>query len=142
MTKKARLKLYELVLRLYFDERMSFQVIADRLTDETGEKYNVTMVKRLLLSKEMHDMRDNERKLLAEIAYDASVSRLMEQVNSENEWVAQNASRDLASRYQTLVMPEEEKTMEIRISGMPELGVPDNNDLELTAHERAEAEKQ
>lgn len=67
--------------------------------------------------------------IIKEIALDG-VGRanrtIMKQMDSENPWIAQNASRDFLNRYTGLVLPEINQETVIRIEGMPELGSPDS----------------
>lgn len=61
-------------------------------------------------------------------SYGRAFSRIDKQIDDENPWVAQNAARDILNRYNSAVMGDEERDLVIRIEGMPELGVPDDND--------------
>lgn len=57
----------------------------------------------------------------------AAINRLLAQVNSNTEWLANKAANDimtLAGR--TGVVRNEETAMQIKIEGMPEIGSPDD----------------
>lgn len=58
----------------------------------------------------------------------AAINRLLAQVNSNTEWLANKAANDimtLAGR--TGVVRNEETAMQIKIEGMPEIGSPDDD---------------
>lgn len=54
-----------------------------------------------------------------------AIKRITEQVDDENPWIAQNASREVLTRFLPMVMGEDDKTITIKVEGMPEMGSPE-----------------
>lgn len=55
----------------------------------------------------------------------SAVDRLVDQVASENDSVAQRAAKELIDLFADAVMKEEDREVVVRVEGMPELGMPD-----------------
>ena len=55
----------------------------------------------------------------------SAVDRLVDQVGSENDAVAQRAAKELIDLFADAVMNESDREIVVRIEGMPELGMPD-----------------
>jgi hypothetical protein len=53
-----------------------------------------------------------------------SLQVLKYQLSSSNEYVRQNAARDLLTRYYTVLKENDSGTVHIEVVGMPELGMP------------------
>lgn len=54
-----------------------------------------------------------------------AIKRISEQVDDENPWIAQNASREVLTRFLPMVMGEDDKTVTIKVEGMPDMGSPE-----------------
>lgn len=61
-------------------------------------------------------------------SYGKALRKMNEQVDHENPFVAQNAARDILTRYNSALFGEDKSDLVIRIEGMPDLGTPDDND--------------
>ena len=57
-----------------------------------------------------------------------ALTKLSEQIDSDQAWLANKAANDVLQRAQKMVMGEDENTVHVKIEGMPEIGVPDGND--------------
>ena len=68
--------------------------------------------------------RDTLREM-TEPACGRAVKKITEQVDDENPWIAQNAAREVLTRFLPIVMGEDDKTITIKVEGMPELGTPE-----------------
>jgi len=62
---------------------------------------------------------------MTEPACGKAMKRITEQVDDENPWIAQNAAREVLTRFLPIVMGEDDKTITIKVEGMPELGTPE-----------------
>lgn len=61
--------------------------------------------------------------------YARAKAKLNSQLDSNNEWVSQNAARDIVGRTEKFVLkPAERQEIVVRLVGAPELGVPDAGD--------------
>ena len=60
------------------------------------------------------------RELLSE-----GLRKLRKQVRSEQDWLANKAANDVVNFAKGRVFGDEDKTVTVKIEGMPELGVPD-----------------
>ena len=68
--------------------------------------------------------RDTLREM-TEPACGKAVQKITEQIDDENPWIAQNAAREVLTRFLPVVMGEDDKTITIKVEGMPELGTPE-----------------
>ena len=55
----------------------------------------------------------------------SAVDRLVDQVASENDAVAQRAAKELIDLFADAVMKEDEREIVVRVEGMPEMGMPE-----------------
>ena len=55
----------------------------------------------------------------------SAVDKLVDQVASENDSVAQRAAKDLIDRFGDVIMREREREIMVRVVGAPEIGMPD-----------------
>lgn len=55
----------------------------------------------------------------------SAVDKLVDQVTSENDSVAQRAAKELIDLFADAVMKADETEIVVRVEGMPELGMPD-----------------
>jgi len=57
----------------------------------------------------------------------AAVERLEKQIDNENDWVANKAANDFIGLAKTVgIFQNEEKAVNVRIEGMPDLGSPED----------------
>jgi hypothetical protein len=52
--------------------------------------------------------------------------KLREQLNSEKEWLANKAANDIINHSKGLITGADDNTVVVKLEGMPELGVPDD----------------
>lgn len=53
-----------------------------------------------------------------------AVRKIGEQIDHSNPWIAQGAAREVLSRFGAAAMGDEDKSVTVRVEGMPTLGVP------------------
>lgn len=53
-----------------------------------------------------------------------AINRIDQQIDDSNPWIAQGAAREVLSRFGARAMGEEDKSVTVRVEGMPTLGVP------------------
>jgi hypothetical protein len=59
----------------------------------------------------------------------SAMNRIKRQVNDDNGWLANKAANDVISMAKTVtVFAENEKAVNVRIEGMPDLGTPDQDE--------------
>lgn len=56
----------------------------------------------------------------------ASIKTFGNQINSDQEWVANKAANDILREFKGIIFGDEDKTIHVQIEGMPELGEPDD----------------
>ena len=59
--------------------------------------------------------------------YSKAMKVFDKQMDDANPWVAQGAAREIANRFGPMIMGENERQVTVRIEGMPEIGVPDDD---------------
>lgn len=62
--------------------------------------------------------------------YKRSLGVMSEQLDSDNDWIRQNAARDLLTRFHSQVLGEEANEVTVRVIGMPEIGESTGKDDE------------
>ena len=132
MPKKFPMELRKKAVRLLFEgnsyldtAKQVFEISPDAPPKEGYMKSN-------LLRKWMEDpeMIAEYRKLQRTEAmprYAKAMNVLEKQLGSRNEWVAQGAAREIATRFEQKLMGAEETEIVVRIEGAPELGEPDDD---------------
>ncbi len=59
------------------------------------------------------------------VSYARAIRKLSDQVDADNEAVAQRAAKDLIDRFGDVIMQEREREVVVRVVGAPEIGMPD-----------------
>lgn len=59
------------------------------------------------------------------VSYARAIRKLSDQVDAENEAVAQRAAKDLIDRFGDVIMQEQDREIVVRVVGAPEMGMPD-----------------
>lgn len=59
------------------------------------------------------------------VSYARAIRKLSDQVDADNEAVAQRAAKDLIDRFGDVIMAENEREIVVRVVGAPEIGMPD-----------------
>ncbi len=59
------------------------------------------------------------------VSYARAIRKLSDQVDAENEAVAQRAAKDLIDRFGDVIMQEQDREIVVRVVGAPEIGMPD-----------------
>lgn len=57
-----------------------------------------------------------------------AVRKIDEQIDDVNPWIAQGAAREVLSRFGGAVLGEDDKSITIKVEGMPTIGVPTGED--------------
>lgn len=57
--------------------------------------------------------------------YPKAIKKLGEQIDSDQPWVANKASNDIATRYDKVTAKEDGNVITVRVEGMPEIGEPE-----------------
>ena len=69
---------------------------------------------------------DDEMKARVRRCVPRAVGRLEKQIDNENDWVANKAANDVVNLAKTTgIFQSEEKAINVKIEGMPEIGSPD-----------------
>ena len=58
----------------------------------------------------------------------AAIKTLRNQITSDNPWVGNKASNDILNFGKQMIFGDEEKTVNVNITGMPEIGSPDSSE--------------
>lgn len=70
---------------------------------------------------------DCYRAIVREIAmpsYGRALNRIDKQIDDPNPWIAQGAAREVLTRFGPAIMGEDDKSITVKVEGMPVLGVP------------------
>lgn len=59
------------------------------------------------------------------VSYARAIRKLSDQVDADNEAVAQRAAKDLIDRFGDVIMQEQNREIVVRVVGAPEMGMPD-----------------
>ena len=59
------------------------------------------------------------------VSYARAVKKLSDQVDADNEAVAQRAAKDLIDRFGDVIMQENDREIVVRVVGAPEIGMPE-----------------
>lgn len=59
------------------------------------------------------------------VSYARAVRKLSDQVEADNEAVAQRAAKDLIDRFGDVIMQERDREVVVRVEGAPEMGMPE-----------------
>lgn len=59
------------------------------------------------------------------VSYARAVKKLSDQVDADNDAVAQRAAKDLIDRFGDVIMQEREREVVVRIIGAPDIGMPE-----------------
>jgi predicted transcriptional regulator len=106
-------------------------VVAGCKYDEVAEKLGVhrNTVGNWMCNDAVKEEYTRQMRTVIKQGFSKAVNRLCEQVDSENEWIAQGASREIVGRYGASVMGDDEQEITIHISGYtPAVGMPDRPD--------------
>lgn len=100
---------------------------------DIAEHFGVTVgtIDRWITSEEAHEEYVRQMKAIVKHSFTKAVHRLDKQIDSENEWIAQGASREIIGRYGASVLGEDKQEITVHITGgMPDVGMPDRTDDE------------
>ena len=85
----------------------------------------VGTVDRWITSEEGHAEYVRQMKSAVKTSFTKAVKRLDKQIDSENDWIAQGAAREIVGRYGAAVMGDDQQEITIHITGgLPALGMP------------------
>ena len=59
------------------------------------------------------------------VSYARAIRKLSDQVDADNDAVAQRAAKDLIDRFGDVIMQERDREIVVRVIGAPEIGMPD-----------------
>lgn len=59
------------------------------------------------------------------VSYARAVRKLSDQVEADNEAVAQRAAKDLIDRFGDVIMQDRDREVVVRVVGAPEMGMPE-----------------
>lgn len=87
-------------------------------------------VKEQIAKREDELIKDFRRNLKARsfVLYDKSLGVMENQLQSDNQWVKQNAARDLMNRFHEGLAGEETKEITVHVIGMPDIGQADGKE--------------
>ncbi len=78
---------------------------------------------------------DCYRAIVREIAmpsYGRALNRIDKQIDDPNPWIAQGAAREVLTRFGPAIMGEDDKSITVKVEGMPVLGVPGEQETDQT----------
>lgn len=55
----------------------------------------------------------------------AAMSKLLEQIDDKSGWLANKAANDVLTKYWPVMMGDEDRSIVVKVEGMPQLGTPD-----------------
>lgn len=64
---------------------------------------------------------------LAAPKYSRAMHKLEEQLDSNQPWLVNKAANDLINQYKAYVVGDDDKSLTIKVEGMPDLGTPDGD---------------
>lgn len=108
-----------------------------------GDTGYATARKKIIGWNQEPKVQEQMAKLMNAMVYPAVMkaqNKLVTQIDDNNPWVAQGAAREVMNRFGSKVFGEEEKTLSIKIEGMPALGSPDDLEVLEAAPPSMEAE--
>ena len=92
---------------------------------------SVRTIDRWITSEEGHAEYVRQMKGVIKRSFGKAINRLDRQIDSENDWIAQGASREIVGRYGASVMGEDKQEITIHITGgVPAVGMPDRSEDE------------
>ncbi len=59
------------------------------------------------------------------VSYARAIKKLSDQVDADNEAVAQRAAKDLIDRFGDVIMQERDREVVVRVIGAPDIGLPE-----------------
>lgn len=59
------------------------------------------------------------------VSYARAIKKLSDQVDADNEAVAQRAAKDLIDRFGDVIMQERDREVVVRVIGAPDIGMPE-----------------
>ena len=71
---------------------------------------------------------EDEVRQIVQLSLGRAVSVIRNQMNSDNEWIANKAANDVLALANRVIWAEEDKALTVRIEGMPEIGSPADPD--------------
>jgi len=60
-------------------------------------------------------------------AFGKAMNKIVEQIDNDNQWLANKAANDVLTRASKTVIGEDENAVTVKIQGLPELGTPDSD---------------
>ena len=100
-------------------------------TSATGRKALNKARRDMQITMEKPGFAECYRAMIKEMAwpvYGEAIDVIRKQLNNSNGWLANKAANDLLDRFAPVVMGTEDQAITIKIEGMPELGVPAQDD--------------
>lgn len=58
----------------------------------------------------------------------AAINKLLEQIDDKSGWLANKAANDVLNKYWPVMMGEEDRSIVVKVEGMPSLGTPDEEE--------------
>jgi len=115
----ARGEPYNDIIREIFGE--------EAVTDKVKRNAAQSCMDRWRHRPDYQDIWDDEMKARVRRRVPAAVDRLEKQIDNDNDWVANKAANDYIGLAKTVgIFQSEEKAINVRIEGMPEIGSPDD----------------
>lgn len=115
---EARGEDYDTILRETFGE--------EAVTDPIKRNAAQSAMSRWRQRDDFQAIWDDEMKARVRRCVPRAVGRLEKQIDNENDWVANKAANDVVNLAKTTgIFQSEEKAINVKIEGMPEIGSPD-----------------
>lgn len=100
-------------------------------TEENKRKEYHYAYKKMLRAKQQPGYAEMYKEIVREAAFAQhgyAMRKIIEQIDDENGWLAQNAAREVLNRTTPIIFGKEADTITVKIEGMPEIGTPDNEE--------------
>lgn len=106
-------------------------VVAGHTYDEVAKMFGVhrNTIGNWMCNDAVNEEYTRQMRSVIKQGFTKAVGRLSKQVDSENEWIAQGASRELVGRYGASVLGDDKQEITIHISGYtPNVGMPERSE--------------
>lgn len=102
---------------------LSLRQVAERL----GVSHSC--VRDWYLREDVNEYYSEQLKTRVHRMFNKASNRIEQQIDDENQWIAQNAARDVIAKYSGMVMGEDKQEITVHLlGGLPDVGMPQRTD--------------
>lgn len=106
-------------------------VFGVRRTEENKNREYRSACRKMQKAKSQPGYAEMYKEIVHEAAFAQhgyAMRKIIEQIDDENGWLAQNAAREVLNRTTPIIFGKEADSITVRIEGMPEIGTPDSEE--------------